>query len=428
MKPRLALVASLVLALPLVAADWPQWRGPNRDGVSKDTGLLKEWPKEGPKLLFTYREAGVGYSSPAIVGDRLYTMGARGDSEYLFALDIKDPKAVKEVWAVKIGPTFTFKGNSWGDGPRATPTVDHGLVYGLGGQGELVCADAATGDVKWRKSMPKDLGGQVNPVGGGPEDIGWGWSWSPLVEENQLVCVPGGPQGAVAALDKKTGNVLWRSKDFTDQASYASPVLVEFGHVRHYAVLTNSGLTGISPKDGSVLWRYVKKPAYADVLIPTPIVHGHFIYLTGWGAGCDLVELASADGKITAKKVYANRFMTSNVNTPVLVGKHVYGYSEGKGWVCQDFMKGKLAWDERNVLGIGPLAAADGNLYCYAEDEGTVVLAVASPEKWDEKGRFELPERTKLRKPNGRQWTPPVIANGRLYLRDQDLIFCYAVK
>src|SRR5215472_12078953 len=233
---KVRMLVAVVMTLPLMAADWPQFRGPNRDGVSKETGLLKEWPKGGPKLLWTFKKAGAGYSCPAVVGDRLYTMGARDADEYLICLDIKDPAAVTEVWAVKIGPTFTFTGNIWGDGPRATPTVDAGLVYCLGGFGDLVCVDADEGDLKWRKSMLKDLGGQVNPIGGGPGEgkpdepqLGWGYTWSPLVDGDRLICIPGGPEGTVAALDKKTGTVLWRSKDLKEQCCYASPILAEVG-------------------------------------------------------------------------------------------------------------------------------------------------------------------------------------------------------
>jgi outer membrane protein assembly factor BamB len=424
------------VTLPLLAADWPQWRGPNRDGVSKETGLLKNWPKEGPKLHWTYRDAGLGYSCPAIVGDRLYTMGGREGNEYLICLDIKDPKAIKERWATKIAPLFTFDFNQWGDGPRATPTVDDGLVYGLGGQGELICVEADSGKEKWRKSMPKDLGGQVNPEGGGPENIGWGYTWSPLVDGDQLICTPGGPEGTVAALDKKTGKVLWRSKDFTEQCSYASPMLADVGGIRHYVVLTYNGVTGISTS-GATLWHYAKKPPYNEVLMATPLVYKDFVFVTGLkSAGCDLIKLAAKDGKITATRVYANKNMTTGQGGVVLVGEHVYGYSVGPGWVCLDFKTGKILWKEKNVLESGTLTAADDRLYLLGENygagEGSVVLLEATPQEWRVQGRFALPENTKVldRKTqrSGKRWTPPVIANGKLYLRDQELIFCYDVK
>lgn len=439
MKPRLLL--GMLLTLPLLAADWPQWRGPNRDGVSKETGLLKEWPKGGPKLLWTYKDTGSGYSCPAVVGDRLYTLGARGGDEYLDCLDIKDPKAVKEAWAVKLGPTFTFDTNVWGEGPRATPTVDGNLVFGLGAQGNLVCVAADSGSVKWRTSMGKDLGGEVNPEGGGvgskqgEPQLGWGYAWSPLVDGDKLICTPGGPQGTVAALDKRTGKVLWRSKELTEQCSYASPIIAEAGGIRHYVIQTYAGPAGVST-DGAVLWRYAKK--YTDVLIPTPLFHDGFVYVDNGhdNVGCDLIKLTADAGKIAAKKVYNNKNMTDRQGGFVLLDGHVYGHSNGKGWMCQDFLKGNSVWNEKNMLGEGSIAAADGCLYCFSDEydveEGTVVLIEASPKAWTEKGRFALPDKTKLfgtpKYGRARRWTPPVIANGKLYLRDQELIFCYNVK
>jgi outer membrane protein assembly factor BamB len=413
-----------------MAADWPQWRGPKRDNVSTETGLLKTWPEKGPKLLWIYRNAGLGYSGPAIVGDRLYTMGTRDGTEYLIALDLKNSAEPKEAWAVKVGPFFTFKGNSWGGGPRATPTVQEGLVYGLGGLGDLVCVDAASGQEKWRKSMPNDLGGQVNPIGGGPKDLGWGWTWSPLVDGDHVICVPGGPQGTVAALDKKTGDLRWRSKDVTDQCSYSSPIVAEVGGIRHYIVMTVEGVTGVSAKDGSVVWRYLKKPPYSDVVIPTPLFHEGYVFVTnGHGSsGCDLIKLTATNGKIQATRVHSNKNMQNEQGGVVLIGGYVYGYSEGKGWICQDFLKGKIVWNEKNELGAGSLTYADGNLYCFGQDEGTVALVAATSKGWEEKGRFDIPEKREPPMPNARRWTPPVVANGQLYLRDQDLIFCYEVK
>jgi hypothetical protein len=431
------LLLAILLALPAVAADWPQWRGPNRDGVSKETGLLKSWPKDGPKLAWTYKNAGEGYSCPAIVGDRLYTMGARDGNEYLLCLDIKDPKAISERWAVKIAPALNWRGNSWGEGPRATPTVDGGFVYVLSGRGELVCVSSEGKEI-WRKGMIPDLGGEVDPrPGGGDAELGWGYTWSPLVDGNQLICIPGGARGTVAALDKQTGGVLWRSKELTEKAQYASPIIAEVGGIRHYVVQTYAGPCGVS-RDGALLWHYKKE--YRDVVIPTPLFHDDCLYVVnGWdSAGCDLIKLAANGNKISAKKVYANKDMTNRTGGVVLVGGHVYGHSNPGGWTCQDFFKGNVLWSERGALGEGSIVAADGCLYCFSDeykpqsDEGTVVLLEASPKDWTEKGRFALPEKSALlKKPshkNSKRWTPPVIANGKLYLRDQELIFCYEIK
>src|SRR5438132_17305 len=220
--PILALALGL-LTLAAPAADWPQWRGPNRDGISKETGLLKSWPKDGPKLAWTFTSAGIGYSGPAVAAGQLYLTGGRNGSEELFAIDTK---TASEKWSVKIGPIFTFKGNIWGDGPRATPTVDGDRVYALGGQGDLVCV-GADGKEIWRKNMTRDLGGEVSQIGGSLDELAWGYTWSPLVDGDQLICVPGGAKGTLAALNKMTGAVTWRSQDFKEAAPYASPVVAE---------------------------------------------------------------------------------------------------------------------------------------------------------------------------------------------------------
>jgi outer membrane protein assembly factor BamB len=429
----LALLAGLCLAAVTARGDdWPQWRGPDRDGVSKEKGLTKTWPKDGPPLVWTMKELGLGYSGPAVVGDRLYILGTRGDGECLFALDVKSGK---EVWQApaKIGPVFTFKGNSWGNGPRATAAVAAGMVYALGGFGDLVCVDAKDGKEVWRRSMAKDFGGAVNPIMN--DAGGWGWTWSPLVDGDQVIAVPGGKDGLLAALDKKTGNVIWRSTGVTDKATYSSPIVAEVGGIRQYVAMTNAGVVGVAAKDGKPLWYYKRTPEYKDVVIPTPVFHDDAVYVTitslAFKGGCDLVKLTPDGGGITATKAWANLDLPNTVAGVVRVGEHVYGYSESKenqGWVCQEFKTGKLVWPRPGDFEPGSAIAADGCLYCYGEETGTLVLAEASPAGWKEKARFEIPQKSAHRPPNGKIWTPPVLADGKLYLRDEELLFCYDVK
>jgi outer membrane protein assembly factor BamB len=418
---------ALILALAAQAADWPQYRGPTRDDVSAETGLLKQWPPAGPALLWTYAEAGIGYSGPAVVGDRLYTIGGRGETEFLIALDVKTGR---QAWAVPVGPLFQFDSNRWSAGPSATPTVADGLVFAQGGMGDLVCADAKTGREVWRKNLPKDLEAQVNPIGGGPKNLGWGFTGSPLVDGDQLVIVPGGPKGTVAALDRKTGRVLWRSAEVKDQAAYTSVMAADIEGVRQYVVLTNPGLLGVSAKDGKLLWRAKRESPFGTEVINTPLVQGAHLFITvaTGNGGCELVKVGREGDGFKAESVYANKNLSNHHGNVIKVGDHVYGYSEGRGWVCHRFLDGMNVWSEKTKLVAGAIAYADGRLVCYGENDGTTVLVEASPEGWREAGRFKLPRQSALRKPAGKVWTPPVIAGGRLYLRDQELLFCFDVK
>ncbi|OWK37703.1 PQQ-binding-like beta-propeller repeat protein [Fimbriiglobus ruber] len=430
------LVATLLVSSEQNAtgADWPQYRGPQRDGISGDRGLLQEWPAGGPKLLWRYSEAGLGYAGPAIVGDRLYTAGGRGDSEYVFALDLKTAEGGKprELWSTRVGPLFTWKGNSWNAGPNVTPTVDGDLIYTLGGFGDLVCVEAATGKERWRVNLPGDLGGAVNPIGGGleePTPLGWGYAAAPLVDGDKLICVPGGKKGLLAALDKTTGKVLWRSAEVTDQASYSSPLAVDVGGVRQYIQATNKGIVGVAAADGKRLWSYDRSPAYDDVVIATPVFHDNAVYSSvGFDQGCDLARLIVQGQSIAAEKVYSTKVVQSRDGGIVRVREHLYGYSEKGGWICQEFKTGKIVWSEAEALGRGSLTLADGRLYCCAEKGGVVALVEPSPEGWKEHGRLKLPQESKQRRPSGGLWTHPVIANGRLYIRDQEFVYCYDVK
>src|SRR6266540_1607534 len=303
--PALAFVLGL-FGPALFAADWPQWQGPTRDNISPEKGLLKAWPKDGPQLLWTFKDTGAGYSGPAIVGDRLYILGARDGTEYLLALDVKNGK---ELWKAKLGPSYTFQANKWGDGPRATPSVAGGFVYALGGYGDLVCVKT-DGTEQWRVSMTKDLDGEINPGAVGPAGIGCGYSWSPLVDGNQLICFPGGPKGTVAALDlKDKGKVLWRSTALKEQASYSSPIAANIHGVRQYIVLFSAGLAGVEAKTGNLLWQYKRRPPYPPVaVIPTPLYHNGHVYVSvGEGMGCDLVKLTRNGAQFDVKRAYSNK-------------------------------------------------------------------------------------------------------------------------
>jgi outer membrane protein assembly factor BamB len=336
------------------------------------------------------------------------------------------------VWATRIGPLFSWKGNSWNKGPNVTPTVDGELVYALGGFGDLVCVETAGGKERWRVSLPRDLGGAVDPIGGGleePTPLGWGYAAAPLVDGDRLICVPGGKKGLLAALDKKTGKVLWRSTAVTDQASYSSPLAVEIGGVRQYVQVTNRGAVGVSAADGSLLWSARRAAPYDDVVIGTPVVHDDCVYSSvGFGQGCDLFRVVAGGGKFAAGPVYSTKEVQNRDGGMVQVGGHLFGHSEKGGWVCQEFKSGKVVWSEPRALGRGSVTLADGRLYCCAEKGGVVALVEPSTEGWKEKGRLTLPRASKSRLPSGALWTHPVVADGRLYVRDQELLFCYDVR
>jgi len=417
MKTRVILfLAGILTTGAVLAADWPQWQGPDRTNISKETGLLKTWPKDGPKLLWTYEKAGLGFSGPAVVGDRIYTMGARDGKDYILALDARSGT---EAWASEVGKLYT---NGWGDGPRCTPAVDGKNVYAIGGQGDVVCVDMAKGNRVWSKSMPKDFGGKVMS--------GWGFCESPLVDGDTLVCTPGGSQGTFAALDKKTGAVKWRSKDITDACAYSSIIIAEIGGVKQYINMTGTGVASVAAKDGKLLWTS-SEGKNSTAIIPTPIYHDGQVYVTsGYGCGCALLKIEGQGGAFKAEKAYANKIMANHHGGVVLVDGHIYGYSDSSrgGWVCQDLKSGKTVWEEKDKLKKGSLTCADGKLYCFSERDGTVALIDAAPTGWKESGRMKLPRTTSMDRKKGQIWTHPVVADGKLYLRDQELIFCFDIR
>lgn len=411
------------------ADDWAQFQGPNRDSQSTETGLLQEWPEGGPKMAWKINTVGLGYSCPAVVGDRIYTMGARDGKSELFALNAADGS---EIWSLVLNEKpFDFKANAWGKGPRATPTVSDGMVYALAGDGVLVCADL-DGQEKWRLNLQKDLGGEVNPVGGGPELFGWGFCWSPLVDGNQLICMAGGKQGLLLALDKKTGELLWRCAELPEAATYASPLKAMIHGFAQYVILTQSGVASVSP-EGKLLWYYKRKRPFDDVVIPTPVIYDNKVYLSdGWGgAGCDLIEVKLDGDSFTAESIMgrsAARNMKNKQGGFVLLDGHIYGCSDRRGWVCQNLDSGKIAWYKKGEIEDGSIIYADNRLYVFGEIECQVGLLEVSAEQFSLKGSFILPEISKKRAPSGRAWTHPVIADGRLYLRDQELLYSYEIK
>jgi outer membrane protein assembly factor BamB len=417
-------ILAVIVAGVVQAADWTQFRGPDRTDRSADKGLLKTWPKAGPALAWTFTAAGNGYGGPAVVGDRVYLLGMEKDIETMFALDASNGKP---VWTSPLAKVWDFEGNSWSRGPNATPTVDGDLIFGLGSQGMLVCVDTKGKEV-WRKDLVKDLGAQVTPAGGGPDIYHWGFCWSPLVDGDHLILTPGGPNGLFAALDKKTGKVLWQSKGNTEECSYCSPVVAEIAGVRQYITNTQKGPVAVDTT-GKVLWTAKPKRKYGDMVIPTPVVSGDQVFVTATTANGDLFKITKDGEKFVATAVWTTKDLANFHGGVVLVDKHLYGSHETRDWKCIDLARGTTVWEAKSdAVGTGSLTYADGHLFLYAQDTGDVAMIEASPAGYKEEGRFALPMKSSIRKASGKFWTHPVVANGHLFLRDQENLFCYTIK
>lgn len=432
MSPISLAVLALSLTAPApkgaaAAGEWPQWRGPNRDGHSACTGLLQKLPEGGPNLLFKTDKIGTGYGSPALVGGQLFIVGTLnvvagekpdGDQEAVFCLDAATGK---EAWHTPVG---AVKKLDRGSGPRCTPTVDGDMIYVLDPYGELVCLALADGKKIWSKNLVKDFGG------GQP---GWGYSESILIDGSNLIVTPGGSKGAIVALDKKSGQQIWRCEDLKDPAGYSSCIVAEVGGVRQYIQQTMKGTCGVAAKDGKLLWN-IPDSKYRTAVIPTPIFYKDHVFVSsGYGAGCKLIKLTKSANGTKAESVYESKVITNHHGGIVRVGEFLYSYSDNGGqWVCLDFLKSensdgpKPEWTSKK-LGKGSISYADGHLYCYSEGKGELVMIKADPSDWKEDGRFTIPEKSKLRPGNTGVWAHPVIANGRLYLREYEWLFCYDV-
>jgi outer membrane protein assembly factor BamB len=393
------LFSFVLTAFGQTGGEWPQWRGANRDGISKETGLLKQWPTGGPSLVWKAAGAGGGYSSFSISKGRLFTMGLRGDREHIIAFSVADGK---EVWGTPHGKAFR---NDRGDGPRGTPTVDGDKLYALGGNGDLSCLDTQTGRSIWTMNILSKFGGS---------NIRWGISESPLVIGDKVLVNAGGPGASIVALKKTDGSLIWKSQ--SDEAGYSSAIPIEVGGVTQVVFFTGSRAVGLDLRDGRLIWEYAR-PSNDVANIATPVARGNRIWISSdYGTGGGVVEI-KADGK--AQEVYFTKDMRNHHSSTVLVGDHLYGFSSSI-LTAMRFDTGEVAWRDRSV-GKGSLVYADGHLYCMSEN-GVVGLVEVNPTAYREKGRFQIQQGSLP------TWTHPVVAGGRLYLRDQDNIYAYDVK
>lgn len=414
-----ALACALLATSPLIAADWPTFRGPERTGVSPEENLMEEWPESGPRLVWEAKGAGRGYASAAIADGRVYTLGdgpshADDDAEYLSCFSDKDGRL---LWATKTGSAWNEGQPTW-QGSRGTPTVDGDRVYVITPSGTLYCCATDKGQVVWKKDLESEFSGEKADQ--------WGYSESPLVDGDKVVCTPGGEEATMVALNKTDGSLIWKTVHPGDAgAGHSSIVPTELAGMKIYVQNTGGGPIGVAAESGELLWTYEMEPPTA--FIPSPVVKDDLVFATaGYGLGGALVrQVPKGNGKFEVEEIYPpNKRLANKQGGVVLVGDYLYGGSDGSNQVfCIELMTGDIMWQERgagrNSISV---AAADGKLYLHFSD-GTVVLANATPENYEEVSSFQTP--TSDDRPT---WALPSIANGRLYLREGDSIYCYDIS
>jgi outer membrane protein assembly factor BamB len=426
---RLLLIAlSLVSATTaLRAADWPQWRGPARTGISTETGLLRQWPAGGPRLLWRIDNVGDGFSTPSVVGERIYIIVNEGmQNELVKALNAADGKT---VWSTRLGRVGNPDQSPPYPGARSTPTVDGDTLYALGSDGDLAALDAKTGTVKWKKSLRADFGGVPGE---------WAYSESPLVDGEKLVVTPGGKTPLVA-LNKRTGAVIWRAASTGgvlsslfggEPAGYASVAIAQAGDVRQYVTFLDKGLVAVDANTGALLWRDDRTAQGSPANIPTPVVGNGIVYHATSAGGGAAVRLSAKQGKVSMQPLYAEKRLPGEIGGSVLVDGTMYG-TNSASLMAVDFATGALKWQQRGI-GTASIAMADGLLFLHGEN-GDVALVEASPTAYREKGRFTPPNQPQRRgggPPMGpsKAWAHPVVANGRLYIRDLGTMWVYDVR
>ncbi|MEO8496622.1 MAG: PQQ-binding-like beta-propeller repeat protein [Planctomycetota bacterium] len=416
---RAARTAPEATALPAEVArsedGWPQWRGPNRDGISHETGLLDAWPDNGPPTVWKASGLGNGYSSVAVAGGRVLTMGKFGGETRLVAVSVEDGS---KLWETAVGG---------GDSPNCTPTVDGDLVFALSHGGDLLCAESATGREVWRKNFGRDFGGKMMS--------GWGYSESPLVDGDRVIVTPGSQDAMMAALDKRTGNVIWRAEMTgnvgsagQDGAGYSSIVISNGAGVKQYVQLVGRGVISVDARSGKMLWGY-NRVANGTANVPTPIVTGDLVLCSsGYGdGGAALLRLSGSRGQVNAEEVWYKKAneLQNHHGGMILIGEHVYmGHGHNNGFpVCFELKTGRDVWRPGRGPGSGSAAVvcADGHLYFRYQD-GEMALIEATPKGYNLKGSFKIGIK------NGESWPHPVVADGRLYLRDQDEMLCYDIR
>ena len=443
-------VACLGFSDLLLANDWPQWQGLHRDAISQETGLLKSWPSEGPRLAWRVDDLGGGDSTPSIADGRIFGMSNRGEDEVVWALSEENGK---QQWVTKLGPAYKQDMPQSKEGPGCTPTVDGKLLFVMGMAGNVACLNVEDGAIVWQRDLKEDFGGTI------PR---WSYRESPLIDGEKMIVTPGGNMATIVALDKQTGKTLWQTKTQEEEArpeaapmreesrdepsrgegrsrgrrgfgrggprpdaAYASAIAIDFEGQRQYVQLTAKALVSVAADNGQLLWKYDRPANAMGINCSTPIYQDGLVFAaSAYGNGGGAVKLnKNDDGTIEAEEVYFTSNMQNHHGGMIVVDGCLYGANGGNGGgflACLDYQTGDVLWRERSAQK-GALAMADGLLYLRTED-GTVLLVEPNKAEYVEKGRFEQPDRT-----DSPAWAHPVIANGKLYIRDHDLLLCYDV-
>jgi outer membrane protein assembly factor BamB len=400
----LLVVGAVIVNGQSVSVDWPQWRGPDRTGISKETGLLAAWPRSGPTVAWSAAMLGAGYGSVAVQGDRVWLQGMRNRQSVVSSLNRADGKV---VWVRILGPAGD---NDRGPGPRGTPTIDGDRLYALSETGDLACLRTSDGSVVWQRNILKDFRAE-NPY--------WLLSESPLVDGNLVIVTPGGRGAGMVALDKMTGKTVWVSKDLSDSAGYASPIVADVGGVRTIMNFTAEAGVGVRASDGKLMWRN-SQPANGTANIATPVYSdGRVFFTSSYGTGASLLGLRASGNEVRAQEIYFTRDMKNHHGGVVLINGHIYGYNDSI-LTCLEFASGKVVWRDRSV-GKGALTFADGHLYILSENN-VVGLVEATPAGYREKGRFSIADQ------GWPSWAHPVVSGGRLYIRNQGTLTSYDVR
>ncbi|HEU0121398.1 MAG TPA: PQQ-binding-like beta-propeller repeat protein [Bryobacteraceae bacterium] len=405
----------VAVSVASLSADWPQFRGPGRNGLSTETGLLRQWPKGGPKLLWRLPDIGDGYGSVAVAGGALYAVSNHGlDDEFVQSLSVQNGEP---LWSTHLGSV----GNPDQQPPypmaRSTPTLDGNYLFVLSSDGDLACLRAEAGEVVWRKNVRQEFGGTPGT---------WGYAESPLIDGDSLIVTPGGREATLVALHKKTGAVIWKSAvPGGDKSAYSSAITSGAAGRRQYVQFLDKGVVGVDAATGVFLWRY-SQTAGGPANIASPIAKDNYVYSSNARRfNGSLVRLSASGGGISAEQVYLERDMPNTLGGQVLVGNILYG-TNPQGPVAAEFATGKIHW-QSTAFGPAAVLHAEGRLY-FRVESGEMVLVEANPTEFRELGRFTPPDPPRRRDSRERAWTYPVVANGRLYIRDLGCLWCYDIK